>query len=70
MAFTSYDSRVNIAVREGAVAVAFWIAILLAFSYPPMLYAIGSGIVDHTLLLLAITVHVFALLLGRNYGEG
>lgn len=63
---TSSDPRA--AIYDLVVGLAFWLAILLAFAYPVVLFAIDRGFIAASTLVPIITVHFLALFAGRGYG--
>ena len=49
---------------------AFWGAVLLAFSYPAQILAMDRGVLDISMFLVIVTVHILALIVGHNYQAG
>ena len=55
------------AVRGVVRGFAFWAAIMLAFSYPAILFGIDRGYIGASALIAVIVIHCLALFLGRKY---
>lgn len=69
MSTTTHRPELRVALYERIVGISFWMAIVLAISYPPILYALSTGYVDQVVLLGVIGAHTLALALGRDHGK-
>lgn len=48
-------------------AIAFWVAIILAFAYPAVLLAVDHGILPGSAFILFVGVHFCTLAVGHRY---
>lgn len=54
-------------IHDLVAGVAFWTAIVLAFTYPVVFFSLDRGYLDPMVLIGLIGLHVVALLLGRHH---